>query len=203
MLTDDQLAERIGPRLHAELDGVQPGHDPEILLSRLRSRRARQTWAVRGGVVALPLAAAATAIVLAAPASSGGPVTPPRSSGHSQPGAEPSGSTIRLDGYVVAVPAGMKITRDSHGFVVTKGSSRMYVSVAPHTTGAPGLPAGWEVTLGTVRCRQTGAKNTAQTTIPSATTGDGSTCLVVQATGPGAPKGVASFVHILRVTKIR
>jgi hypothetical protein len=62
MLTDDQLAARIGPRLRAELDGL-PAPD---MLAALRRRRARVTAAL----TTLPVAAAAVAaaVVLSGPA---------------------------------------------------------------------------------------------------------------------------------------
>jgi hypothetical protein len=65
MLTDDQLAESIGDRLHAEVADITP---PPDLLSTLHRRQARRVWVVRGaaasslaataGVIALVLAGA-------------------------------------------------------------------------------------------------------------------------------------------------
>jgi hypothetical protein len=64
MLTDDQLAARIGPRLRAELTGL-PAPD---LLAALRRRRARRARAA-AALAALPLAAAAAAAAVLLPGS--------------------------------------------------------------------------------------------------------------------------------------
>jgi hypothetical protein len=57
MLTDDQLAESIGARLHAEVADI--GSPPD-LLTTLRRRQARRTLAVRAGLTASLAATAAT-----------------------------------------------------------------------------------------------------------------------------------------------
>lgn len=72
MLTDDQLAARIGPRLRAELAGL-PVPDMPAALRRRRARRAR----VAAALAALPVAgaAAATAVLLPGPAAPAAPRT--------------------------------------------------------------------------------------------------------------------------------
>jgi hypothetical protein len=62
MLTDDQLAARIGPRLRAELAGL-PTPDMLAALRRRRARRARVTAAL----TTLPVAAAAIAAAIVLP----------------------------------------------------------------------------------------------------------------------------------------
>lgn len=62
MLTDDQLAARIGPRLRAEL-ATLPAPDMLAALRRRRARRARITAAL----TALPVAAAASAAAIVLP----------------------------------------------------------------------------------------------------------------------------------------
>jgi hypothetical protein len=92
MLTDDQLAARIGPRLRAELAGL-PTPDMLAALRRRRARRARVTTAV----TTLPVVAAAiaAALVLNEPAA---------------PAVQHAQDTAYVDSHVTqaldAVPAG-------------------------------------------------------------------------------------------------
>jgi hypothetical protein len=72
MLTDDQLAESIGLRLHAEVADIQPSAD---LWTTLRRRQVRRTWATRGAVAS---SLAATAGIVALLLAGAGPPASPR-----------------------------------------------------------------------------------------------------------------------------
>ena len=71
MLTDDQLADRIGPRLRRELADIAA---PDDLPARLRRRRARQTRrSFAAGAAATAVVAGAATLAVTA----GGPASPP------------------------------------------------------------------------------------------------------------------------------
>src|SRR5258708_2658539 len=63
MLTDDQLAETIGARLHAEVAGIDPAPD---LMTTLRRRQARRSLAIGGGIATSLAAAVGVAALVAA-----------------------------------------------------------------------------------------------------------------------------------------
>jgi hypothetical protein len=123
MLTDDQLAQRIGPRLRAELADL-PVHD---LLPGLHARRARRTRRMRAAIVPAAAGALAVSLVFAtggtdAPAAHTTTAAPngtalPGQPGHS--GTVSGGTTITLAGYTLRLPPGYRVSKLGAGYQVT------------------------------------------------------------------------------------
>ena len=109
MFTDDKLAERIGPRLRAELADL-PVPD---LLSALHRRQARRVR-IAAGLTALPVAAALAVSLTLATSSSRTAGPAPRASGHAA--APQTDTVIKLDGFTLGIPPGVQVRKLGAGF---------------------------------------------------------------------------------------
>ncbi len=107
MPTEDQLAQELRTRLHAETAGLEPSTD---LLASLRRRQARRSLTTRIGIVAAPVAAAIAAVALVV-SGTGGAVT----------AAKPPGPVHPAKSAVLTVAMVHRVTSQSQRALARSG----------------------------------------------------------------------------------
>jgi hypothetical protein len=197
MLTDDQLAQRIGPTLRAELADL-PVPD---LLPALRRRRARRRR-LAASLTVLPVAAGALAVSVVLTTGSAQTVRlPPQPSAHSANAH--AGTVITLDGYTLGLPAGFHVSKLGAGFQATgPGAARFTIFLEHRPRPLSSIP-GTTVTVGSRYGRWTGGRDGGELLI-SLPAKHGADYLVTKATGSSVTEGlVVSFVSRINFGHMR
>jgi hypothetical protein len=181
MLTDDQLATRIGPRLRDELAGL-PVPDMLTALRRRRARRARVTAAVTVAVAAPVAAVAALSATLP-----GGTSAAAHPAGRHVTAL--GGTVITLDGYSFGIPAQFRVVRLGAGFEASgPGITHMTIFVESFARSLP-LVRGVPVSVGSRPGWWSGQRGAGELLIPLPSR-HGADYLVTKALGPSVSENV-------------
>ena len=200
MLTDDQLAARIGPRLRAELTGL-PAPDMLAALRRRQEQRARRARAT-AALTALPVAAMAAVAVAVAHDDSPAAHLAVRPAGHA---ASPAATVITLDGYMFGIPPGFRMQKLGAGYEAS-GPGIAHMTIFAESFPHP-LPAAdgryVPVSVGARPGLWSGQPAAGELLVPLPSRSD-MTYLVIKALGPSVTENaVVSFASQINFGNMR